>query len=136
MNEDAEMLWDKMIGDLRRSKGLHQLDPAEAKAEFDIAPESPLNPDQIDTIVEQVMSGELVVWDDAEEDMVPSYDAALEGEAVFQAGPKDKPSDSRRDELLDELRRREQDLETEDQTERSEPTSRGSDNDLSSGETG
>ena len=68
MSDDADKFWDQVAGKLRKVKGLCPLSPEEAEAAFHAAPEIPLSPGEVDSIVDAVTSGELVSWDPVPDD--------------------------------------------------------------------
>src|SRR5262245_42695498 len=76
MSDDADRFWDDVAGKLRKVKGLCPLSPEEAEAAFDAAPEIPLTPGEVESIVDAVTSGELTLWDpvpDADSGKDPSF---------------------------------------------------------------
>jgi hypothetical protein len=57
MNSDADKIWDRAIGKLRRKKGFSPLTPEEAKAAYEAAPAVPLSAARIDEIVKAATGG-------------------------------------------------------------------------------
>ncbi len=60
MNSDADKIWNRAIGKLRRKKGFGPLTPEEAKAAYNSAPYVSLSAARIDEIVKAATSGETV----------------------------------------------------------------------------
>jgi HTH-type transcriptional regulator / antitoxin HigA len=56
MNSDADKIWDRAIGKLRRNKGFNPLTPEEAKAAYEAAPSVPLSAARIHEIVKAATS--------------------------------------------------------------------------------
>ena len=60
---DADRFWENIVGSLRAARGVAGLTPHQAKRAFDEAGESHLSEAEIDGIVDEVVSGQLSVWD-------------------------------------------------------------------------
>jgi hypothetical protein len=58
MSSDADRFWEDLAGKLRKRKGLCPLTPEEAEQAYAEAPEVPLSPDLIESMVESIVSGE------------------------------------------------------------------------------
>ena len=107
MNHDADKFWQKAAKDLARRSGYAPLTPEEAQQEFDSLPDVKLSDDEIESIVDQVTSGELAVWTlTPTEDDATSYDSEAIEEDVLQLNRNEGEADAETDELLDELRRK------------------------------
>ena len=85
MSSDADRFWEDLAGALRKKKGLCPLTPEEAEKAYDEAPEIPLSPDLIESMVESIVAGASLsswephsdeVWDDD-----PAFDE-IEEEAL------------------------------------------------------
>lgn len=63
MTSDSDKYWKKAAGKLRRAKGLCPMTPEEAEAAFDAAPHIPIPPEDIQSIVQSVTSGEFASWE-------------------------------------------------------------------------
>lgn len=107
MNHEADKFWQKAAKDLARQSGHAPLTPEEAQREFETLPDIKLSDDEIDSIVEQVTSGELTVWTPtpAEEDAI-NFDCEAIEEDVLQLNRNEGEADDQTDQLLDELRRK------------------------------
>jgi hypothetical protein len=115
MNSDAEKFWDEVSGKLRRFKGLRPLTPKEAEAELRGAPDYPLTPGQIDSIVEAVTSGELASWEPLPKlDWTNEFNADEVNEEVLQLNRNCGDDDPDTARLEEELR---QELLSDDETE-------------------
>lgn len=63
MSSDADRFWEDLAGKLRKKKGLCPLTPEEAEKAYDEAPEVPLSPELIESMVEAITSGEALSWE-------------------------------------------------------------------------
>ena len=63
MSTNSDKRTEEMLNKLRKLKGFCQLTPEEADAEYEAAPTEPLSDDEIASIVESVISGELASWE-------------------------------------------------------------------------
>jgi hypothetical protein len=107
MANEADKFWRDVAGDLARASGVSPLSPEEAQKEFEGLPDVPLPDSEIESIVQQVTSGELAIWTPTpinEETLGPGS-AAIE-EDVLQLNRNAGEGDAEADELLDELRRK------------------------------
>jgi hypothetical protein len=57
MSSDADKFWEDVAGKLRKKKGLCPLTPEEAERAYNEAPEIPLSPELINSMVESITSG-------------------------------------------------------------------------------
>lgn len=63
MSTNPEKRAEEALNKLRKLKGYCPLTPEEADAEFDAAPTDPISEDEIDSLVESIMSGEMASWE-------------------------------------------------------------------------
>lgn len=107
MTHEADKFWQKVAKDLARQSGLAPLTPEEAQKEFEELPDVKLSDSEIDSVIDQVTSGELAVWTptpiDAE---MPAAESEAIEEDVFQLNRNEGEPDPETDKLLDELRRK------------------------------
>jgi len=107
MANGADKFWEDVAGDLARQSGVSPLTPEESQKEFDRLSDVPLPDSEIESIVEQVTSGELTIWTPTP---IDEETLALESEAieedVLQLNRHAGEGDAETDELLDELRRK------------------------------
>ena len=107
MNHEADRFWQKAAKGLARRSGYAPLTPEEAQKEFESLPDIKLSEAEIDSIVDQVTSGELTVWTPTPlEDNTTGVDCETIEEDVLQLNRNEGQADAETDELLDELRRR------------------------------
>jgi hypothetical protein len=85
MSSDADRFWEDLAGKLRKKKGLCPLTPEEAEQAYAEAPEVPLSPDLIESMVESIVAGEdPPPWEpvsDEDWDADPAFDE-IEEEAL------------------------------------------------------
>ncbi len=107
MNHDADNFWQKVAKGLARRSGYAPLTPEEAQKEFESLPDSKLSEAEIDSIVDQVTSGELAVWTATPvDDAMTEFDPEAIEEDVLQLNRNEGQADAETDRLLDELRRK------------------------------
>ena len=107
MTNEADKFWQKVEKDLARQAGLAPLTPEEAQKEFDELPDTKLSDSEIDSIMDQVTSGQLTDWTPTPIDaQTPGLDSAAIEEDVYQLNRNAGEADAETDELLDELRRK------------------------------
>ena len=107
MTSEADRFWQKVAKDLARQSGVAPLTPEEAQKEFEALPDAGLSDTEIDSIVDQVTSGELAVWTPVSTDAdLPAADSEAIEQDVYQLNRNEGQSDAETDELLDELRRK------------------------------
>lgn len=63
MNANPKKSMDEALQQLRKLKGYCQLTPTEAEAEFDAAPSVPISEERIKSLVESILSGEMMSWE-------------------------------------------------------------------------
>ena len=106
MNHETDKFWQKAAKDLARRLGHAPLTPEEAQREFDSLPDAQLPDNEIDSIIDQVTSGELTVWTPTPtEDDAPGFDCEAIDEDVLQLNRNEGQADAETDALLNELRR-------------------------------
>lgn len=107
MTHEADKFWQKVAKDLARQSGLAPLTPEEAQKEFEALPDVKLSDSEIDSVIDQVTSGELAVWTptpiDAE---TPGVESEAIEQDVYQLNRNEGQDDAETDELLDKLRRK------------------------------
>jgi len=126
MTHEADKFWQKVAEDLARQSGLAPLTPEEAQREFEALPDVRLSDSEIDSVIDQVTSGELGVWTPTpiDTEMLGAESEAIE-EDVCQLNRNEGQDDAETDELLDELRRRA--LEDEPSSGQEDSTGMGGD---------
>lgn len=111
MSTNPEKRAEEALQKLRKLKGYCPLTPEEADAEFDAAPADPISKDEINSIVESIMSSEMASWepvpdlgwtegldlDEVENDSLVLHRNEGEGDDEANAA-----EDSLREELLDD----------------------------------
>jgi hypothetical protein len=109
MSYDAEKHLDELLAKLRKLKGISPLTSKEADDAFNAAPEEPLSKSRMESIVNSVLSGELVSWEPVPElgwtnDM--NFDEIEENAMqLYRNKGEDDRTDSTEDELRHELLR-------------------------------
>jgi len=107
MANEADKFWQDVAKDLARQAGVSPLTPDEAQKEFETLPDVALPEAEIESIIEQVTSGDLAVWTPMPiSGETPSLESQAIEEDVLQLNRNAGESDSETDELLDELRRK------------------------------
>lgn len=107
MNHETDKFWQKAAKELARRLGHAPLTPEEAQREFESLPDVKLSDDEIDSIVEQVTSGELTVWTpEPLIDEPATFESEAIEEDVLQLNRNEGQADEQTDQLLDELRRK------------------------------
>jgi hypothetical protein len=107
MSHEADKFWQKVAKGLARRSGHAPLTPEEAQKEFESLPDIRLSEAEIDSIVDQVTSGELAVWTPTPlDDNTTGFDCEAIEEDVLQLNRNEGQADAETDELLDELRRK------------------------------
>jgi hypothetical protein len=107
MTHEADEFWQKVAKDLARRSGLAPLTPADAQKEFEALPDVRLSDSEIDSVIDQVTSGELAVWTPTPIDAgIPGVESEAIEEDVYQLNRNEGQADVETDELLDELRRK------------------------------
>lgn len=107
MNHEADNFWKKVAKGLARRSGYAPLTPEEAQKEFESLPEIKLSEAEINSIVDQVTSGELAVWTPTPlDDDTAGVDCKAIEEDVLQLNRNEGQADTETDKLLDELRRK------------------------------
>ncbi len=107
MSSDADRLLKEDLERLRRQKGHCPLTPEEAEAELRAAPDNPLSDAEINSILDQVTSGELTECPLSPElDWAGTIDTAPVEDNVFQLNRNEGASDPETDAMLDELRKK------------------------------
>jgi len=107
MTSEADRFWQKVAKDLARRSGVAPLTPEEAQKEFDALPDEKLSDSEIDSVIEQVTSGELAVWTPEPTDVeMPGAESQAIEQDVYQLNRNEGEADAETDELLDELRRK------------------------------
>ena len=108
MSFDADKFWENVAGKLRKKKGLCPLTPEDAEKAYNEAPEVPLSPELINSMVESITSGELTSWDlisDEEWNDDPAF-AEVEEDALAvcrNQGEEDPETKQAEQDLEDEL---------------------------------
>ncbi len=105
MTNDTDRFWNEVQEDLARRSGVVPLTPEEAQKEFEELPDTKLSDSEIDSIIEQVTSGQLTNWTPTP---IDEQTLGLESEAieedVYQLNRNAGEADAETDKLLDELR--------------------------------
>lgn len=106
MSHETDKFWQKAAKHLARRSGLAPLSPEQAEKVCDALPKMKLSDQEIDSIIDQVTSGELAVYNVAPfEDDAPGFEAEAIEEDVLQLNRNEGEADAVTDELLNELRR-------------------------------
>jgi hypothetical protein len=108
MNEDRnKRLLGKIAGKLHKGKGMARLTPDQAQKAFETTSDIRLASSEVDSIVDQALSGELAVWSPTPSD-AEAADLATEGvkEDVYQLNRNLGEADPESEKLLEELRRK------------------------------
>lgn len=107
MTSEADRFWQKVAKDLARQSGVAPLTSEEAQKEFEALPDAGLSGTEIDSIIDQVTSGELAVWAPVSTDAdLPVADSEAIEQDVYQLNRNEGQADAETDDLLDELRRK------------------------------
>jgi len=107
MTSETDRFWQKVAKDLARQSGVAPLTPEEAQKEFETLPDARLSGMEMDSIIDQVTSGELAVWASVSTDAdLPAADSEAIEQDVYQLNRNEGQADAETDELLDELRRK------------------------------
>jgi len=107
MSEETDKFWQEVEKDLARQAGFAPLTPEEAHKEFEELPDAKLEESEIDSIVDQVTSGQLTVWTPAPiEEETPALEPQAIEEDVYQLNRNAGEADPETDELLEDLRRK------------------------------
>ena len=107
MTTEAHKFWQEVKKDLARHAGFAPLTPEEAQKEFDELPDTKLSDAEIESIMDQVTSGQLTDWTPTPIDLdMPESELEAIEKDVFQLNRNAGEADSETDELLDELRRK------------------------------
>ena len=115
MTNAADKFWQEVEKDLARKAGLAPLTPEEAEREFEELPDAKLLDSEIDSIIEEVTSGQLTDWTPTPiDEQALGVDSEVIGEDVYQLNRNAGEADAETDELLDELRRKAFENESED----------------------
>ena len=107
MTNKADKFWQEVEKDLARQAGFAPLTPEEAQKEFEELPDTKLPDSEIDSIIEQVTSGQLTDWTPTpiDEETLGLESETIE-EDVYQLNRNVGEADAETDDLLDELRRK------------------------------
>ena len=108
MNEDRNKnLLGKIAGKLRKGKGMARLTPDQAQRAFETTSDIRLTSAEVDSIVDQVLSGGLAIWSPTPSDS-EAADLSAEGvkEDVYQLNRNLGQADPESENLLEELRRK------------------------------
>ncbi len=107
MTNEADKFWQEVKKSLARQAGFASLTPEEAQKEFEELPDAKLSDSQIDSIVEEVTSGQLTDWTPTPvAEQILGVDSEAIREDVYQLNRNAGETDAETDELLDELRRK------------------------------
>lgn len=107
MSHETDKFWQKAAKHLARRSGLAPLTPEQAEKECDALPKMKLSDQEIESIIDQVTSGELAVYEVLPfEDDAPSFDSEAIEEDVLQLNRNEGQADAETDELINELRRK------------------------------
>ena len=107
MTDAVDKFWQEVEKDLARKAGFAPLTPEEAEREFEELPDMKLPDSEIESIMEEVISGQLTDWTPTpidEQDL--GIDAEVIEEDVYQLNRNAGEGDVETDGLLDELRRK------------------------------
>ena len=107
MTNEADKFWQEVEKDLARQAGFAPLTPEEAQKEFEKLPDTKLSDLEIDSIIEQVTSGQLDDWTPTPiDEQSPGLESEAIEEDVYQLNRNAGEADAETDELLDDLRRK------------------------------
>jgi hypothetical protein len=107
MTDAVDKFWKKLEKDLAKKSGFAPLTPAEAEMEFEELPDTKLPDSEIESIMEEVISGQLTDWTPTPiDEQNLGIDAEVIEEDVYQLNRNAGEGDVETDGLLDELRRK------------------------------
>lgn len=107
MTNEADKFWQEVEKDLARQAGFAPLTPEEAQKEFEKLPDTKLPDSEIDSIMDQVTSGQLTDWNPTlVDETAPGLESEAIEEDVYQMNRNAGEADAETDELLYELRRK------------------------------
>jgi len=115
MTDAIDKFWQEVEKDLAKKSGFAPLTPEEAEREFEELPDTKLPDSEIESIMAEVISGQLTDWTPTpidEQDL--GTDAEVIEEDVYQLNRNAGEGDAETDGLLDELRRKALEDEPED----------------------
>ena len=107
MSHEADRFWEQAAKDLARRAGQAPLTPEEAQKACESLPDVKLSAAEINSIIDQVTSGELAVWtpEPLDDEAAAFATEAIEDD-VLQLNRNEGQADAETDELLNELRRK------------------------------
>lgn len=107
MSHEADIFWQNAVKDLARQSGHTPLTPKQAQKECESLPKIKLSETEINSIIDQVTSGELAAWSTTPIDAdAPYFTSEIIEEDVLQLNRNEGQADAETDELLNELRRK------------------------------
>ena len=118
MTNAADKFWQEVEKGLARKAGFTPLAPEEAERVFEELSDAKLLDSEIESIMEEVTSGQLTDWTPTPiDEQALGVDSEGIGEDVYQLNRNAGEGDAETDELLDELRRKALEDESEDDQE-------------------
>ncbi len=118
MTKEADRFWQEVEKGLARKTGFASLTPEQAEKQYDELPEATLSDSEINSIIEEVTSGELTDWTPRPVDAPPlDADSEVIEDDVYQLNRNAGEGDAETDELLNELRRKAFEDESKDDQE-------------------
>jgi len=115
MTNEADKFWQEVEKDLARKAGFAPLAAEQADREYNELPEATLPDSEIDSIINKVTSGELTDWTPMPVDEPPlDVDSEVIEDDVYQLNRNAGEGDAETDELLNDLRRKALEDESED----------------------
>lgn len=107
MSHEADRFWEQAAKELTRRAGQAPLTPEDADKACESLPNVKLSAAEINSIIDQVTSGELVVWTpEPFDDEAATFEVEAIEDDVLQLNRHEGPTDAETDELLEELRRK------------------------------
>lgn len=115
MTSDADSFWDEIAPKYRKIKGYCPMTPEEADAAYDAAPEIPMSPEEIERIVDAVVTGEPPDFDPKVPEWSPEAELADVEEDMLAVFREEGEADPETDAKEEELRKRMLNDETTDE---------------------
>ncbi|AMV17409.1 hypothetical protein [Planctomyces sp. SH-PL14] len=115
MTSDADSFWNEIAPKYRKLKGYCPMTPEEADAAYDAAPEIPMSPEEIERIVDAVVTGERPEFDPEVREWSPEAELADVEEDMLAVFREEGEADPETDAKEEELRKRMLNDETTDE---------------------
>lgn len=106
MTSEADKFWDEIAPKYRKLKGFCPMTPDEADIAFDSAPAEPMSPDEIDRIIDAVVTGQTLKWEPESTEWSPDVDLELVEEDMLAVYREEGEADPETDAIEDEMRKK------------------------------